>query len=161
MTTSSPSMSRGRSPADAPTRERFQGYSNVVASSAVYQSWPPLRPASFAPLATAYGTLQAWPQYSSDNRALGSAVTIKSSCPSWTFETTTSLTLSALASLMTLHPSFRSRRCARPTRHGDVPHPSHCSLSVQLCIGGLIDLSHAALTNEGGDVIVAELGTDC
>ena len=33
-------------------------------------------------------------------------------------------------------------------------------LPIQLCIGGLIDLSHPAFTDEGGDVVVAESGTD-
>ena len=33
-------------------------------------------------------------------------------------------------------------------------------LPVQLGISGLIDLAHAALANEGGDVIVAESGAD-
>ena len=31
---------------------------------------------------------------------------------------------------------------------------------VQLGISGLIDLAHAPLADEGGDVIVAEAGTD-
>ena len=34
-------------------------------------------------------------------------------------------------------------------------------LPVQFGIGGLIDLSHAAFTNEGGDIVVAESGADC
>ena len=33
-------------------------------------------------------------------------------------------------------------------------------LPVQLGIGGLIDLSHPTLTNEGGDVVVPESGAD-
>ena len=33
-------------------------------------------------------------------------------------------------------------------------------LAVQLGIGGLIDLAHAPLANEGGDVVVPEAGTD-
>ena len=33
-------------------------------------------------------------------------------------------------------------------------------LPVQLGIGGLIDLSHPALADEGGDVVVAESGAD-
>ena len=33
-------------------------------------------------------------------------------------------------------------------------------LPVQLGIGGLVDLPHASLADEGGDVVVAESGTD-
>ena len=33
-------------------------------------------------------------------------------------------------------------------------------LSVQLGIGGLIDLAHAALADEGGDVVVSDAGAD-
>ena len=33
-------------------------------------------------------------------------------------------------------------------------------LPIKVCIGGLIDLSHPTLANEGGDVIVAESGAD-
>ena len=35
-----------------------------------------------------------------------------------------------------------------------------CDLSIQLGIGGLIDLAHAPLADEGGDVVVAEPGAD-
>ena len=33
-------------------------------------------------------------------------------------------------------------------------------LPVQLGIGGLVDLAHAPLANEGGDLVVAESGAD-
>ncbi len=33
-------------------------------------------------------------------------------------------------------------------------------LAIQLRIGGLIDLSHAALADEGGHVVVGDAGTD-
>ena len=33
-------------------------------------------------------------------------------------------------------------------------------LPVQLGIGGLVDLSHATLTNESGDVVMSEAGAD-
>ena len=33
-------------------------------------------------------------------------------------------------------------------------------LPIQLRIGGLVDLAHAPLTDEGGDVVVAEAGAD-
>ena len=35
-----------------------------------------------------------------------------------------------------------------------------CHLPVQLGIGGLIDLAHAPLADEGGDLVVAESGAD-
>ena len=34
-------------------------------------------------------------------------------------------------------------------------------LAVELGVGGLSDLAHAALADEGGDVVVAELGASC
>ena len=36
-----------------------------------------------------------------------------------------------------------------------------CHLTVQLGIGGLIDLAHAPLADEGGHVIVGDAGADC
>ena len=34
-------------------------------------------------------------------------------------------------------------------------------LAVQRGIGGLVDLPHAPLADEGGDIVVAEAGADC
>ena len=56
---------------------------------------------------------------------------------------------------LTLEPGEPIRISGKRFRQ-DLQH----DLPIQLGIGGLIDLAHAALADEGGDVVVAELGAD-
>ena len=58
-----------------------------------------------------------------------------------------------------LRLSLESRQPIRVSRKR-LRQDLQCHLPVQLGIGGLIDLSHTPLTNEGGDVVVAESGAD-
>ena len=47
--------------------------------------------------------------------------------------------------------------------HGPLGTPEQPGHGVELTlgVGGLVDLSHAPLADEGGDVVVAESGADC
>ena len=55
----------------------------------------------------------------------------------------------------TLEPGQSIRICRKRLGQGLERH-----LPVQLRIGGLIDLAHAPLADEGGDVVVPEAGAD-
>ncbi len=54
--------------------------------------------------------------------------------------------------MFAVHGRFGTRRFSDSARKEHVP--------IQLRVGGLPDLAHAALAEEGGDVVVAERGTD-